>query len=179
MTWIAVGIGVLIGLGLVTALIGSLLPRDHTAQVALDVAAPPDRVWALVSNFAASAQWRPDVREVLMEPPAPAPAGGRVRFTEVTRQGKTPFEVMSQSPPVRQVVRVVDDGLPFGGTWTWEIAPAGRATRLTITEQGFIRNPVFRVMGRLFFKPTATLERYLRAVSAALQESAEPVVVKS
>jgi hypothetical protein len=73
---------------------------------------------------------------------------------------------------------VVDDGLPFGGTWTWELAPAGGGTRLTITEAGFIRNPIFRLMSRLFFPPTGTMEKYLRALAAELGDSAEPRVLR-
>jgi hypothetical protein len=73
---------------------------------------------------------------------------------------------------------VVDDGLPFGGTWTRELAPAGGGTRLTITEDGFIRNPIFRVMSRLFFPSTGTINGYLRALATELGDSAEPRVLK-
>ena len=174
MTWILVGAGALVGVGLLAALIGSFLPSDHTAQAVIHLAAPPDRVWALVSDFAATPRWRRDVRAVQMEPHA----DGRVRFVETTKQGKTPFEVIAQHSLAQQAVRVVDDGLPFGGTWTWDLARAGNGTRLTITEQGFIRNPVFRLASRLLFKPTATIERYLLAAAKALNESAEPVIVR-
>ncbi len=162
-----VAAAVVIGLPVVAALIGSLLPRDHVAQVTAELPAPPERVWALISDFAATASWRPEVEAVEMAPDGP----GSVRFVEVSRQGKTPYEVVSQTPPSRQVVRVVDDGLPFGGTWTWELEPAGTATRLTITEAGFVRNPIFRLVGRFFFSPTHTMQRYLDALSTQLRDT--------
>jgi uncharacterized protein YndB with AHSA1/START domain len=175
MTWLLIGAGALVGLGLIAVIVGSLLPRDHVSQVAIEVQAPPERVWSLIADVGGTARWRPEVRGVEMQPAV----AGRVRFVETTRQGATPFEVMSQEPPVRQVIRVVDDGLPFGGTWTWEVAPAGGGTRLTITEAGFIRNPVFRVMSRLFFPPTASMEGYLRSLARELGDSAEPRVVRA
>ena len=174
MTWGLIAAGILIGVPLIGWLVGGLLPRDHVAQMAIDLKAPPDLVWALVSDVAGTARWRPDVREVEMRPPV----DGRVRFVEQTRDRPMPFEVLSQEAPARQVIRVVDDGLPFGGTWTWELAPAGGGTRLTITEAGFIRNPIFRVMSRLFFPPTGTINGYLRALATELGDSAEPRVLR-
>lgn len=174
MLWVLVGVGVLLGVALIVVIVGSRLPRDHVAQVAIELRAPPDRVWALIADVGGTARWRPEVRGIEMQ----AAVAGRTRFVETARQGTTPFEVVSQEPPVRQVIRVVDDGLPFGGTWTWDLAPLDSGTRLTITEAGFIRNPVFRVMSRLFFPPTATMEAYLRALAGELGEGAEPRIVR-
>lgn len=174
MTWALITVGALAGLVGVVALVGAFLPRDHTARVTIDLAASQDRVWAMVSDFAGTAKWRADLRSVEMQPAS----NGPVRWVEVSSQGRTPFELISQAPPSRQVVRVVDDGLPFGGTWTWSLAASGGGTRVTIEEAGFIRNPVFRVMSRLFFKPSGTAEQYLRSLAAALGESAKPVVVR-
>ena len=71
-------------------------------------------------------------------------------------------------------MRIVDDEQPFGGTWTWEIEPAASGSRLTITENGFVKSPIFRVMGAVFFSPTATMDAYLRALAKTLGETAEP-----
>lgn len=174
MTWILITGGALAAIVGVVALVGAFLPRDHTARVTIDLSASRDRVWAMVSDFAGTAKWRADLRSVEMQPASTGP----VRWVEVSSQGRTPFELISQTPPSRQVVRVVDDGLPFGGTWTWSLAAAGCGTRVTIEEAGFIRNPVFRVMSRLVFRPTATMDGYLRALAAVLGESAKPVVVR-
>jgi uncharacterized protein YndB with AHSA1/START domain len=151
-----------------------MLPRDHVARMSIELEAPPERVWALVSDVAATARWRPDVREVEMQ----QPVNGRVRFVEKTSERPLPFEIVSQGAPTRQVIRVVDDGLPFGGTWTWELTPARGGTRLTITEDGFVRNPIFRLMSRLFFPPTGTMNRYLRALAKELGDSAEPRMLR-
>jgi hypothetical protein len=57
------------------------------------------------------------------------------------------------------------------------LAREGNGTALSITEEGFIKNPLFRVLGKLFFSPTATLEQYLRDLAKALGEDATPTVV--
>ena len=170
MIWILIVPGCILGLLGVAIIAGMLLPRDHLARMTLSVNAPADRVWALVSDVAGTARWRADIQKVEVQ----SAPGEPVRFVETSKQGAIPFVVVSQEAPRRQVVRVVDEGLPFGGIWTWEIQPEGTGTRLTIEEAGFIRNPLFRVMAKLFFPPTATMSTYLRALAKELGEKAEP-----
>jgi uncharacterized protein YndB with AHSA1/START domain len=171
MTWLMVLLGIVIGLPLLGFAIGSMLPRDHSARMRITLHSPPERVWALISDFAGTARWRSDVSRVEMQSAEP----GRVRFVETSKQGTVTFELVSQEPPRKQVVRVVDQGQPFGGTWTWEVEPEGAGARLTITETGFITNPLFRVMAKLFFPPTATMNAYLLALGQELGETATPI----
>lgn len=165
-------LGAVVGLVLLLVLVGMFLPREHTARATIELAATPERVWATVSDFAGAARWRPDVESVRLET---LPDGG-IRFVETSDEGEIPFEVVTQDPPRRQVVRVIDDGLPFGGTWTWELVPLGGGTGLTLTERGFTRNPVYRALGLVFFRPTDAIARYLGALATALGEDVEPVV---
>jgi uncharacterized protein YndB with AHSA1/START domain len=167
--WALATLGVIVGLVLLLVVVGMLLPREHTARASIELAASPERVWAVVSDFAGAARWRPDLESVRLDT---AP-GRPFRFVETTHEGELPFEVVSQDPPRRQVVRVIDDGLPFGGTWTWELVPLGAGTGLTLTEEGFTRNPIYRALGLVFFRPTESIARYLRALAAELGEDAE------
>lgn len=162
--WLLAIAGGLAALVALAGIAGLLIPRDHVARVSRTLDAPPERVWSLVSDVAGSARWRRDVEKIEA---VPGP-DGRLRFTESSAQGSIPFEVVTQEPPRRQVVRIVDEGLPFGGTWTWTLEPQGAGTRITIEEAGFIRNPFFRVMGKLFFPPTATIEAYLASLAEEL-----------
>jgi uncharacterized protein YndB with AHSA1/START domain len=173
MMWLWVVLAVVLGLPLVGFLIGTVLPRDHVARMAITLNSPPERVWTLISDFAGAARWRTDVRTVEMRPSAQGP----LRFVETSKQGAVTFELVSQEPPRRQVTRVVDEDQPFGGTWTWEIEQNGGGARVTITEAGFIKSPLFRVMGKLFFPPTATIDAYLRALAKELGETATPAEV--
>ncbi len=165
-------LGAVAGLVLLLVLVGMFLPREHTARASIELAASPERVWAVVSDFAGAARWRPDLESVRLE----TVPGGPIRFVETSDEGEIPFEVVAQDPPRRQVVRVMDDGLPFGGSWTWELVPMGTGTGLTLTEDGFTRNPVYRALGLVFFRPADGISRYLGALATALGEDAEPVV---
>ena len=62
------------------------------------------------------------------------------------------------------VTRITDAGLPFGGTWTSEIAPVPGGSRLRITEDGEIYNPLFRFMARFIFGYDGTIKLYLSAL---------------
>jgi uncharacterized protein YndB with AHSA1/START domain len=173
MMWLSIGLAIVVAVPLALLGLGALLPRDHVARVAIELTSPPERVFAVVSDFGGTARWRDDVKTVEMKSGPP----GTVRFVETGKHGKITFELVSQEPPRRQVVRVVDDDQPFGGAWTWEIEPTSTGSRLTITEAGFIKNPLFRVMGKLFFSPSATLESYLSSLARELGEDARPRVV--
>jgi hypothetical protein len=72
------------------------------------------------------------------------------------------------------VTRIADPEQPFGGTWTFELAPADGGTRLTITERGEVYNPIFRALGRFVFGHTATIDQYLRALGAAFGDALTP-----
>ena len=153
--------------------IGSAMPRDHVATMSIQLKTQPGRIWAVVSDFTGAAAWRKELKAVRAEPPA----GGAARFTESSSFGDVTFEVVAQEPPTRQVVRIVDEDQPFGGTWTWQLVPEGEGTRVTITEAGFVKNPMFRFMGSLFWSPTDTIRDYLKGLAAHLGETAEPVVM--
>ncbi len=166
-------VGLLIVALIVPYAIGSSMPRDHVAVMSIQLKTQPERVWPVIADFAETAAWRKELKSVQME----HPAGRPVRFTESSSFGDVTFEVMAQERPVRQVVKIVDEGQPFGGTWTWQLVPDNGGTRLTITEAGFVKSPMFRFMGRLFWSPTDTMRDYLKALAARLGESAEPVVM--
>ena len=172
--WIVRLLALVIGLLAVAYVAGLFIPRDHVATMSIDLATPPDRVWPVIADVAKTPEWRAGVSRVQMQPQPDGP----LRFTESSSQGDVQFEILRQDAPLRQVIRVVDDDQPFGGIWTWDLEPgAGGGTRLTLTEAGFIKNPLFRAMGALFFSPTDTMDAYLRDLARRLGETAQPAAV--
>jgi hypothetical protein len=75
-----------------------------------------------------------------------------------------PVRIEVSEPPSRLVTRIADPTLPFGGTWTFALAPDGRGTRLTITEDGEVYNPIVRTLQKLFFSPYKTMDTYIAAL---------------
>jgi hypothetical protein len=89
-------------------------------------------------------------------------AHGRESWRETGKNGRITYEVVESQPPRRMVTRIADRGLPFGGSWTYELAPIDGGTRLSITERGEVYNPVYRFMSRYVIGHARTVEGYLR-----------------
>lgn len=164
MSWI-VGTGVLLAVLLlaglaaaVLAVLGGRLPQGHVATVRARLAQPPEAIWEAITNMAAAPNWRSGLKQVERLPDR----DGKQVWVEVSRQGRMPLELDFVEPPRRLVARIVGEKLPFGGSWTWEIAPDGHGSTLTITEDGVIHNPVFRFLARHVFGYDGTIKTYLR-----------------
>ncbi len=170
----------LAGMGLVAiiALIGLLLavgmamPVEHTATSEAVFAAPIDTVWSTMTSFRDAPQWRRDLQRVELLPAE----DGMPRLREHGANGAMTFEIETFEPPTRLVMRIVDEGPPFGGAWTYELQPEGSGTRLRITEDGEVYSALFRVVGRYLIGYTATMEAYLRDLSGRLEEPAPSIV---
>ena len=81
------------------------------------------------------------------------------------------YEITEMQPPHKLVSKIADDDLPFGGRWTYELRESeGGGTRITITENGKIYNPIYRFMARYLFGYHATLENYLKALGMKFGE---------
>ncbi len=160
-------LAIAIGLAAVLAVrAGNRLPRDHTASVRGFYAAAPDAVWTSISNPAQSASWRDDVKRVDMLPGE----NGRLVWKEVTGRGVTTYEMLSQVPMVSQVSRIADDTLPYGGQWEFLLTPRGAGTELLITERGFVKPAIMRLLARTVFSPTRSMEAYHRSLALHLGE---------
>lgn len=146
MKWLMIGLAVVIGLVVVVAIIGSLLPRDHKASRTLRVRRAPAEVWPVV--------------------------------TQIAGASSVPVVVVESQPPYRLVTRVAETEKNFGGTWTIAIvAVPGPSTglgqagsTLTITEDGWVANPIFRFMSRLVIGHHATMDALLKDVAKTFNE---------
>ena len=165
MFWVGVAVGGLVGLLLLAALAGSLLPKEHVASVRARFTAPPDATWAAIRDFGAWPSWNPGVKSMERLPDA----GGAERWMLRDSTGGFPSRVEVSDPPAagkagRLVTRIDDPSLPFGGTWTWTVEADGQGSAVTITEDGEVRNPIFRLLARYVFGHHATIESYLQAL---------------
>jgi uncharacterized protein YndB with AHSA1/START domain len=175
MRWILIVVVVLVVAAAAVAVVGALLPRDHVASTSADIAARPEDVWRTITDVEQFPTWRAVTRVDVLEP-----IGGKRHWREVSRFGPITFESVEERAPQRFVSRIVDTDQGFGGTWTWEIAPApapapdGARSRVTITERGWVGNPLFRFMSRFVFGHHATQEEYLRALGRRFGSDVTP-----
>ena len=157
-------LGALVVLLLAVIAFGYALPVAHVATREAQLAAPPDRVFAALDGVEDYPRWRSDVESVEIVARTP-----RLQWRENGDNGTITFELEGRDPPRQMVTRIADRTLPFGGTWTFALQPSGSGTRLTITENGEVYNPLFRVMSRFVFGHTATIEKYLEDLTAYLR----------
>ena len=131
-------IAVISGVAILAWIGGSMLPVAHQATRSATFAVAPDVLYHVISERAAYQEWWDD---------------------------DTPTIVVESRPPAWMVTRI-NDGLPFGGTWTFEIVADADGSRLTITERGEVYNPIFRILSRYVFGHTATMDAFLEALAA-------------
>jgi uncharacterized protein YndB with AHSA1/START domain len=172
--WILIVVAVIALAAVLVQIAGSLVPRQHVASCRASFAQPPEAIWAAIAAVEEYPQWRSDVRSV---EPLAAIDGKRV-YREVTSFGPITFVVDNEERPRRMVLRIADDDLPFGGTWTFELEPEAAGSRLTITERGEIRPAYFRFMARFVFGYHATLREYLRSLGSKFGQSVTPAEVE-
>lgn len=167
-------LGPIAALIVIVAIVGALLPRDHVATLTARIAASPDAVWAIITDPAKFPTWRKDVTKVDLLPSAATGPSWR----EHSRNGTITMVVDLAEPPRKMISRIADEGLPFGGKWIYEIAPDGdSASRVTITEDGSVYNPIFRFVSRFIMGHTATIDAYLRALGRHFGPEPTPSVV--
>ena len=168
---------VIIGLAVLAAVIlgiGLALPKTHRAESRISLEEAPGDVWSVIRNPAALVgTWS----ELKSSRQVQDPSG-----REVWEQDAGGFAmrliIETSIPPRRLVTRIdADEKAAFGGTWTYTLTPAGGGTTVNIVEDGYVSNPVFRVMMTLMGKHR-TLDGYLNALADKFDEPVKPEHVK-
>ena len=156
-------LGALVALVLLVVAIGYALPVAHVATREARLAAPPERVFGVLRDVEKYPGWRSDVKGVEVLATVPA-----LRWRERGDNDIT-FEMETVEAPGKIVTRIVDKTLPFGGSWTYQLSPDSGGTRLVITENGEVYNPLFRFMSRFVFGHTATIDRFIEDLGKHLR----------
>jgi uncharacterized protein YndB with AHSA1/START domain len=91
-------------------------------------------------------------------------------ITQATASSSVPVDVLENNPPHRLVTRVTEKEKNFGGMWTITIAPTPTGSTVTVTEDGWVANPIFRFMSRFVIGHHATMDGILKQVARNLNE---------
>lgn len=167
MKWIVVAAAVAAVLVAVALAVGTALPVHHTASSSIRLPVSRDVAWSAVTDIRAFPLWRRGVRDV-----EPLPfRDGLPAWRERTRTGSATYVAAAWDPPSRLVMRTGGEGEPYSGTWTFVLEKEGGDTRITITEDGEIPNPLFRFMARFVFGHEGTMDAYLHDLRRHLSRS--------
>jgi uncharacterized membrane protein len=115
--WIVAGLALL---ALVVVIIGALLPRTHTASRTARIGMPPDALYAVLTDVDRYPTWRGDVKSLQRLPDR----DGKPAWVEDAGGMKIPLHFERMERPAVLVARIDGADLPFGGAWTYQIAPA-------------------------------------------------------
>jgi len=95
-------------------------------------------------------------------------------ITQAMSTSDVPVDILESDPPRKLVSKVKETEKMFGGTWTVAIAPVDGGSTLTITEDGWVGNPLFRFVSRFVMGHHATLDGMLTNVAKQFGE--EPLL---
>jgi uncharacterized protein YndB with AHSA1/START domain len=171
MKWVLIVVAGLVGLIAVIALVGAFLPRDHRATSTITLHQPPDSVWKVVRDLGGITTWWHEASESVRLPDK----DGHEAWRQKVGGFDMPLVVLEAQPPRRLVTKIDSPaGAAFGGTWTYELTPDGDGTRISVTEAGWIANPIFRFMSRFLFGYYGSLDGYLKALAKQDGETVTP-----
>ncbi|MEO8578200.1 MAG: SRPBCC family protein [Gemmatimonadales bacterium] len=166
---ILIVLGILVAMAAAVYAIGMTLPQDHVASRTTHLSAPPETVWSLISDYARYPEWRKDVTSV-----EKVESGGAPTWREVSGSDRMTYEAVVWEAPTHLIAQIADKGLPFGGSWDYRLEPDGAGTRITIRENGEVYNPLFRFVSKYIMGHTATIDKYLKSLSARLGDTYDP-----
>jgi uncharacterized protein YndB with AHSA1/START domain len=170
MKYVLVALAVIVGLILVAVVVGAFLPKQHHVTRAARFPQPPEAIWTAMTNYQEFPSWRSNVKSVEAIPSTNNLPAWR-EFD--SHGGSLPMQTIEVDPPNRLVTEIVDKKLPFGGTWTTEITRVEGGSFVRITEDGEVRNPIFRFMSRFVLGLTSTMETYLRDLGKKFGETVQ------
>jgi len=84
--------------------------------------------------------------------------------TVFNRTNDGSYAIVAQQRPTQFVTAIAKKDLPYGGSWTFDLAPNAGGTTLTITENGEVYNPFFRFMSRYVFGYDSSIDAFLAAL---------------
>ena len=171
MKWVLIVLGALVGLVALMALIGALVPREHRATSTVALRQPVDSVWTVVRDLGGVPAWWSEIKESVRQPDK--------NGQEVWRQKMSGFDVpliVIEATAPRRLVTQIDTsaGGAFGGTWTYELVPDSGGTKISVTEAGWIGNPIFRFLSRFVFGYYGSLDGYLKALGKRFGAEVQP-----
>ena len=149
--------------------LGARLPVAHRATASATYGRSPDEVWRTLTAFDEHPHWRRGLKAVERVPDS---SGETVK--EISTKGEAmSFRTTELSNERRLVRRIVDENLPFGGSWTFEVVPHDSGSRVTITEDGEVYNIVFRFVSKYVMGHHATIKAFLEDLGKKFGENAD------
>jgi hypothetical protein len=153
---------------------GATLPRDHVVASRVTIAAPAESIYNVMRDFKTIPTWWPAVTAIAEVPST----DGYERWRETVDGFEMTIILREERWPLRMATEIdTTGGGAFGGVWIHEVKIVdSTSSEVTVTEQGWVSNPYFRVMMKLGGEHTS-IDSYLTALSARFGGAAAPAHV--
>lgn len=152
MSIIVVALVSLLVVGSAVFLVGWPLPPVREGRAETMIAAPPERVLAVIKDVESQIRWRDGIARVIRTP------GG---WQEVTARGETITFLAEEMGVERIRLRLTSDR-GYTGSSEAQLVPHGNGTLVNVTERSEFRSPVKRLIARLMFDPKVFATTILR-----------------
>ena len=139
-------------------LAGWFLPATREGRAETVIAAPPDRILAVIAAVEAQPEWRA-IGAVTLTPTG---------WEEVTPRGERIAFVAEEMTAARIRLRFTSD-VGYSGTWEAVLEPVAGGTRIAVVERATVPSPFGRILSRLMFSPGAFATTYLGALKARVE----------
>lgn len=160
------GVVVLLALG-VTGY-GMTLPAEHSFTRSIQLTQPPEKVYQLITNFAAQPTWRPDVGKLERLPDREGKETWRITDTHDISMT---MSVAESAPPTRVLLHFTDDSGPANIKWEFIVSPISGGSLVTLRERGTMNNAFFRGLSKILFG-TKFADDFLKHLAAKYGQEA-------
>lgn len=163
------------GIAAAVLVLGSVVPglfidQRHVSVRTASYPVPQAEVWEAITDWGSTPIWRNDVDgiEIIHQ-------SGTTVFIETRPDGPMRYRVETLEAPERVATKIDDESLPFGGTWTFDLAPTrDGGTEVILTERGEIYSAPMRTFAALFMDFSESQDQYLRDLGVYLDAPVEP-----
>jgi uncharacterized protein YndB with AHSA1/START domain len=147
---------------------GTNLPATHTVTLKTVYHQPRDVVWQAVSDYQIAPEWSQGLEKVeRLEDMDGLPLW---RFYD--KEGHhMDIQVIESRAPERHVSRIVASDYPFLGSWTITLEEAGDRTLVTLTEEGRVDSPLWRLAMRYLMGQDQMVRAFLHDLGRKFGET--------
>lgn len=161
MKWLLGIVGVLVAVVALIYVIGFSLPREHVAHAERVIPQSIEDIAARIRDVRAYPGWR-DVAVENLRADRDA-----IAYVEIADGDRIAYRRTEPEADRLFVSEIADETLPFGGQWSITLTPDGAGTRVSIEENGHVRDPLYRFFSALVFGHTSSMELYLDKLAAS------------
>ncbi|HVM60114.1 MAG TPA: SRPBCC family protein [Verrucomicrobiae bacterium] len=147
MKWLLIILGIFAVMIVGLLVLGLLQPARHSVTRSIRLKLKPETVFAALANFEDLPKWSTTVLKVERLPDRDGKPVARI--TMKWGHMEMVMTQLERTPPIRLVVSAAQESGATLGTWTYELASESDGCRVSLTEQGEMKNPFYRAIGRL------------------------------